>query len=236
MFRCAYHAVAALALFAGAANASVLVSGNNGGSLAAEAEFSVSGSNLVIRLSNSSTFDTLVPADVLTAVFWDISGAPVALTRTSVVLGGTSSAVGSGGTDPGNAVGGEWAYKNNGATFPGGRAYGVSSSGLGDFGPGDRFPGNNLEGPTNPDGMQYGLLSVGDNIATMNGGMAGNTFIKHEVVITMGGLPANFDLGRIGNVWFQYGTDYSEGGFVPTPAGVAAFGVAGMFATRRRRK
>lgn len=70
----------------------------------------------------------------------------------------------------------------------------------------------------------------------MNGGMAGNTFIKHEVVITMGGLPANFDLGRVNNVWFQYGTDYSEGGFVPTPAGVAAMGVAGVLATRRRSK
>ncbi|MFO0855999.1 MAG: hypothetical protein U0640_01435 [Phycisphaerales bacterium] len=66
--------------------------------------------------------------------------------------------------------------------------------------------------------------------------MSGNTFIKHEVVITMGGVPANFDLGRVNNVWFQYGTDYSEGGFVPTPAGVAAMGVAGVVATRRRRK
>ena len=235
MTRTSCLVVAALALFAGTANASVLVSGTNG-NRAAEAEFSVSGTNLVIRLSNSSTFDSMVPSDVLTSVFWDISGSPIALTRVSVVLGNTSTIVGSSGTDPGNVVGGEWAYNYNGATFPGGRDYGVSVSGFNDFGPGDRFPGNNLEGPTSPDGMQYGLLSSGDNVGMMNGGMAGNTFIKHEVVITMGGLPANFDLGRVNNVWFQYSTDYSENGFVPTPAGVAAMGVAGVVATRHRKK
>lgn len=233
MFRSSFLAVAALAVFAGTANATQF-SGSSG-NRAAEAEFNVSGSNLVIRLSNTSSFDALVPADVLTGMFWDISGAPVGLTRISVVLGGTSSIVGTGGTDPGNVVGGEWAYTTNGATFPGGRDYGISSSGLGDFGPGHVFPGSNLEGPASPDGMQYGLLPIGDNVGTMNGGMSGNTFIKHEVIITMGGLPANFDLGRVNNVWFQYGTDYNEGGFVPTPTGAALIGIAGMVATRRRR-
>ncbi len=235
MSRVSYSAVVALTLFVGTANASSVFSGNDGGSHAAEAEFSVSGSNLIIRFANTSSFDSLVPSDVLTSMFWDISGSPVPLTRISVVLGGTSIIVGSGGTDPGNVVGGEWAYTANGATFPSGREYGISSAGLGDFGPGDRFPGNNREGPTSPDGMQYGLLSAGDTTGTMNGGMAGNSFIKHEVIITMGGLPANFDESRINSVWFQYGTAYNEGGFVPTPSALALMGIAGIAATRRRR-
>ena len=44
-----------------------------------------------------------------------------------------------------NGVGGEWAYNNTQSV--GGANEGISSAGFGAFGVGDRFPGNNLQGP-----------------------------------------------------------------------------------------
>src|SRR5262245_14749989 len=42
------------------------------GSLAASVEFVQSGSNLQVRLTNTSSTDVLVPTDVLTGVYFDI--------------------------------------------------------------------------------------------------------------------------------------------------------------------
>jgi MYXO-CTERM domain-containing protein len=207
------------------------------GSLSAQATFAVVGSNLQVTLSNISMNDVLVPVDVLTGMFFDISGPVMSLGRTSAVLA-PGSFVAFGGTDPGDVVGGEWAYLNNLSGAPNGAKYGISSSGLGLFGPGDRFPGTNLQGPDSPDGLQYGITSMGDNLATGNTPVTGtNALIKHSVIFTLSGAGANFDLSRIGNVSFQYGTDLSEPNItVPTPgaAGVLALGAAGALRRRRR--
>lgn len=230
---CAAGVVAALA---GAADASVIWSGSSG-NLAAEAEFSLVGSDLVVRLANTSLFDVTVPADVLTAVFFDISGSAVTLTRNSAVIGPTSS-VAFGGTDPGGVVGGEWAYKS-GVSGVGGAAYVISSSGLNVVGPGDLFPGSDLQPPAGPDGLQYGITSAGDNLGTGNAAVTGgNALIKNEVIFTLGGIGAGFDLNRIGNVWFQYGTATdSEPNFpgTPTPGSLALLGLAALVGGRRRR-
>lgn len=225
---------------AGSAQASIVFSGSSG-SKSATAEFDVSGSNLIVKLKNTSAADVLVPADLLTAVFFNVSGANLSLTRSSAVLG-SGSVVMNGSTDPGNVVGGEWAYNFASGGFSGGgagsRRYGISSTGLNDFGPPDRFPGTNLSGPTSPDGMQYGITSAGDNNATANGGLAGEAIIKNEVVFTLGGLPTGFDVNRIGNVLFLYGTAYGEGEFtgqVPAPSAIAVLGLGGLAAARRRR-
>lgn len=231
-------AVVACALSVAAGSASAVVFTGSSGSHAGSVEFTMSGTSLIVRLTNTSSADVLVPVDVMTGVFWDVSGSGVSLGRTSAVLGAGSTVV-FGGTDPGNVVGGEWGYKSGLSGGPGGRDYGISSAGLGLFGPGDVFPGTNLQGPTTPDGLQYGIVSAGDNSATGNTPVTGtNALIKNQVVFTLSGLPSNFDLGRIHKVWFQYGTKLDEGGYegnVPTPGALALLGMGGLLAARRRR-
>jgi hypothetical protein len=150
-------------------------------------------------------------------------------------------------------VGGEWGYLSGlSANAPLGANQGIASAGYGtgvvDFGPGTRFPGANLQGPNAPNGLQYGILSAGDNPATGNtpvtGGSSGNpvALIKNSVIFELGGLPENFDLSSIGSVSFQYGTslrdpnvpaDGGDGGGkppgppvgVPEPGTLALFGV-----------
>ncbi|MFH0963025.1 MAG: XDD4 family exosortase-dependent surface protein [Planctomycetota bacterium] len=185
------------------------------GDLAASASFDINGSNqLVVTLTNTSIHDVLVPSDVLTALFFDIDGDPV-LTRISATLA-PGSVVIHGTTDPGGVVGGEWAYKAGLSGAPGGTSQGISSSGFDLFGPGDRFPGNDLDSPASPDGMNYGILSAGDNTATGNSPILSRPFIKNGVVFVLGGLPGGFSLSDIHNVWWQYGTDLSEPHF-PEP-------------------
>src|SRR5262245_38036160 len=103
------------------------------GSLAASAEFDTSGSNLIVTLTNTSTADVLQQPSILTSMFFEVSGSLLGLTPStgsavlplgSLVLFGTS--------DPGNVVGGEWAYLEGiGASSPNGARYGISSAGFG---------------------------------------------------------------------------------------------------------
>ena len=70
------------------------------------------GADLVVTLTNTSSSDVLVPADVLTAMFFDVVGfAPLNLTPDKAVLG--DSAVVLFGPQPaGGVVGGEWTYES----------------------------------------------------------------------------------------------------------------------------
>ena len=107
------------------------------GQYTAKVTFDISGSNLLVTLTNTSTADIAVAADLLTAVFFNITGDPL-LTRNSVVLAPGSSVEHGGGTNPGNDVGSEFAYLNGLNQY--GANQGISNSGLGLFGPGDLFP------------------------------------------------------------------------------------------------
>lgn len=204
---------------------------------AAEATFDVSGSSLFVTLTNTSAIDAGVPTDILTGVFFSVSGGALTLTRTSAELNAGSIVTNGGGTDPFPlGVGGEWAYKSGFAAVNG-ATYGISSTGLGIFGPGDRFPGADLEPPTSPNGVEYGITTAGDNPATGNGGILNVPLIKNSVKFVLTGLPANFDLARINNVWLQYGTDLSEprDPGVPAPGAAVLLGLGGLMAARRRR-
>ena len=103
------------------------------------------------------------------------------------------------GTDPGNVVGGEWAFRGNGfCPVVGNAMYGISSSGFGLFGDGT-FPVSNREGPEAVNGMR--------------------SLVQNETVFTLTGPPAGFDPSAdISNVSFVYGTDLS--GIDPRLTGV----------------
>jgi hypothetical protein len=231
--------IAALLIIANPAQAVIFV--GSSGNLSASADFSIVGGNLQVILTNTSMNDVLVPSDVLTAVFFDWPPSNPSLTRISAVLN-TGSTVLFGSTDPGYVVGGEWAFKSGLSGAPGSSALGVSSAGFGLFGPSDVFPGTNLQGPADPDGLQYGITSAGDNPATGNTPVTGtNALIKNSVVFTLGGLPVGADVNTITNVHFQYGTSLTEQSYseVPEPLSVIVWTLlgaswAGLAVMRRR--
>lgn len=217
------------------ASATPLTFAGSSGHYSASASFVQSGNNLIVTLANTSLFDVLVPSDVLTAVFFDYDGSPLSLTRWSAVLAPGSATVG-GAADSGGVVGGEWAYRDGlGPHAP--ASYGISSTGLGLFGPHDLFPGHNLQGPVDPAGVQYGLTSPVDNPHTANGGLGKQALIESAVQFTLKGLPAGFQVSRLGDVSFQYGTSLCEPRIqghvvsaVPEPGsfGMLALGFAGL--------
>ena len=259
---CLTQAVAAAVALAAAsfdAGASLVFGGSSGGK-AATASFDVVGSSLEIVLSNTSQADTLVPSDVLTGVFFNLTGNP-ALTRISAISDGPTYRGATFVNGTGTVVGGEWGYQSGMSQYAANT--GISSSGLGLFGPKDVFPGANLSGPASPGGTGYGLASAGDIAGTGNGGVIGNELTRHAVTFMLGGLASNFSLSDIGHVTFQYGTSLSEPHFasnsvnlvqgsgpgpgpgprivptaIPEPAslGLTVFGLAALLIGRRRRR
>jgi len=200
-----------------ASAAPVLYSGVSG-TRSATANFSVTGSQLQVVLSNVSTSDVLVPTDVLTGVFFNVLG-NLALTPISALTGGPTYLGTTNVSGAGSSVGGEWAYLNSLSQYSANS--GISSSGLGIFGGGDVFPpGTNISGPASPNGLQYGLASLGDNQATGNAEVLGSELTKYSVTFLLSGVAASFNpLTAITNVTFQYGTNLSEPHFAGQPEG-----------------
>ena len=230
-----------LCLAAGSAGAAQFVFSS--GTRAGQADFEVIGNDLVITLVNTSPFNTSVPNELLSALFFDIAGSP-SLTPVSGILS-TGSVVMFGVTPADGVIGGEWAYSESAAALaPGGAAYGVSSAGFGIFGPFDRFPGPDLDGQVNVGGMSYSLLSEGNIAGSGNAPVTGaNPLIDNGVVLSLSGLPAGFNTWTdITNVWFQYGTDLQDprfqGNLIPEPMTITAvlIGVGGLARYIRRRR
>jgi hypothetical protein len=205
--RCIFSALwamfVALAWTSASQALSLTYAGSNG-SLSASAFFTLSGSTLNIILTNTSSADVLVPTDVLTGVFFNTTHT---LTPVSASLNGSSVFYGS----IVHNVGEGWQYKSGVSAQ--GKNSGISAAGLGIFGPQGNFysPGQSLGG------LDYGLLSAGDNTGTGNKGVTKHgPLIKNAVAYTLTTDPL-FSLSEVGStVVFQYGTSTTEPYFTGT--------------------
>jgi hypothetical protein len=195
------------------ADSFTLNSGNNthtvsvaSGNLAASAAFTLNTGTgiLTVVLTNTSASDVLVPADVLTAFFFGVSG-NITLTPVSALLSGGSTVFF--GANGGGNVGGEWAYGNSLVGAPGGLNQGFSSAGFGLFGDGN-FNGSDLDPPGAVNGLNFGITSAGDNTATGNAAVTGGfPLIKNQVTFTLSGAGSSLS---VNGAAFQYGTSLTE--------------------------
>lgn len=233
-------AAVVLGVFLSMGTAQAVSFSGSSGDLSASVTFSASAGLLTVTLTNTSTADVLVPADLLTAVFFTLAGDPT-VTPVSAMLASGSSVLF--GPDGGGNVGGEWAYADGLSGAPFGADAGISSSGFGLFG-GANLNGPDLAPPSAVDGMNYGILSAGDNPLTGNDQVTGNIpLIKNSVVFTLS-IPVDYEL-VVTSVSFQYGTSLSEPNYppgggpppIPEPGTLVLLGsgLAGLGLLRRRK-
>lgn len=194
-----------------------LMFSGSSGSLAASADFELSSNTLTITLTNTSLSDVLVPTDVLTGVFFNTTHT---LTPVSASLNGSTIFY----ENIVNNVGEGWQYKAGISAQ--GENSGISAAGLGVFGPDGNFysPGVTV------DGLDYGILSAGDNSATGNNGVTDHgPLVKDSVQFTLT-AGSGFALNELGDtVVFQSGTSldethYTGGSPVPEPTTLLLLG------------
>jgi hypothetical protein len=216
-----------LAAVSAPAAASVITYSGSSGNLSASVTFSLTGNTLNVDLTNTSSHDVLLPQDVLTAVFFSTAHS---LTPVSASLNGSSVFYGSLSN-----VGDGWGYYNNLAGGGHGKNDGITSAGFG-IGKGH----SNFSNQNNHlDGIDYGLLSAGDNPTTGNTGVKGHgPLLRDSAEFTLT-VANGFSLSELGDtVVFQYGSALSEphfDGHAPTPEpgtlllmGSAMLGMAGL--------
>ena len=182
--------------------------------LTARVDFESAGDVLTVTLTNISNVDVLFPSQILTGVFFDL-GQEVVLNPLSAMVAPGSTVLFTDGPAP-TEIQGEWAYRPDvGIVALGGGDQGLGSSGYA-FGPGDVIGEPNLSGPDAPDGLQYGITSANDDPTTGNAKVTGDQeLVKNAVVFTLAGLPDDYNLDDISNVWWQYGTSLDQPGFPP---------------------
>lgn len=242
---CAIITVSACVAFVRSAAAlPITFSGTNDSNLSASATFDISGSTLQVTLRNTSASDALVPADVLTAVFFSLAGNPALMPASATIPAGSSLLFSQNGPGVTN-VGGAW-FHQTGLSGLGGATQGISTVGFG-FSQSNLFNGSPLNGGPGNNQLAFGLVSTGDDPGTGNMPVTGSRpLIKDSVVFALSGLPSGFQLSDVSNVRFQYGTSLTEPSFsgssqvpeVPEPATLllVGSGVAAATLLRRRRR
>lgn len=223
--------IVASALLAANADAGVIINFNDPSGLAGQAEFDLlNPTTLQVRLRNTSTgvpvgFDS---ADqLLTSCAFLLNGG-VTITGGSVFTGATSASVNFDITNVGASadVSGEWGYGNVGNTGYGALLQSFSSNNA----QVDPFGGANLDGRTNLDGPQGGLVANPALVA-----LGGLGAIQDEVIATLNLSAAIADLSFLSNgVIIEFGSDAAF--LVPAPGALALLGLAGLVGARRRRR
>ena len=209
--------------------------------LSASVTFESDGNSLLVTLTNTATTSAVVPADILTGVFFTWDGDPDLDEQTALLASGSSVLfpVSGDGTDGGN-LGGEWGYASGLSGAPHGANQGISSSGLGLFGDGT-FLGANLQGPVALNGIQYGIVPVAGT-AGGNGPLTGpNAFVSNSVAFRFDITGLDVSLEDISNVSFQYGTSLTEPNIttiVPEPSTflLLGLGLSGLGVRRWRTR
>lgn len=231
-------AAGALALCAttgvGVARASTLFVGSGlnpetGSSVAGTAAFAISGNNLTLVLTNTTSPRTTAQGDALTGVTFDVSAGSPPLALTSIILTAGSAlwtSKLSSTTSP--TLAGSWTDVLGGSPLA---AYGVATTGFN-----NRFNGGSITlGNASPD---YGIVAAntfnGTNVAF---GGSQFPFAQDSLTFTFSGA-SGVSESQIANVDLLFGTDGT--GIVttvpvPEPSSAAMWGVAGFLAARRRR-
>jgi hypothetical protein len=183
------------------------------GSLSARTTFREIAGGLEIVLENRATAGARVPTDLLTGVFFSLSGVDFDPLCVKVLNTGSIVQPQYADRDPSNPrdgldslfeVGGEFGFEDTGVGIA---DFVIANSGLGNLvGVDDLlFRGENLAGPSSPDGMQYGITPVSGIAANANLNLKRTTFIGYGVVITL--LTDDpFDVADLTDVAFNYGT------------------------------
>ncbi|MEH2432806.1 MAG: XDD4 family exosortase-dependent surface protein [Nostoc sp.] len=189
------------------------ISGGSSTALSAKAVFdnSIAG-QLTLTLTNTGP-GASAPTDVLTGIFWDYAGS--ALTNLKLSSAKAPTVIKNNVTTATNVdltkVGGntvEWGFaKTTASTGLGGTSgvanpvtqhYGIGTAGFG------ISPGFGLSGGQQ---FNYGIITGYDSA---NPAVSGGTFVKDSATFVFSGLPTGFDLTKIQNIRFQYGTGLDE--------------------------
>ncbi len=192
------------------------------GTLAASVEFRLAGSTLEVVLANTSTADVWAPRDVLTAVFFNVAGNPAWTPLSALMADGSQVYYDLDGQPTEGDIGGEWAYRSS-ISRPAlaGVNQGIGSVGFGLFGSAN-FGGSNLAGPIALGGIQYGLLSAGDNPGTGNGAVRNSGgLVQNSIVFSFQADPS-LVADDITNVLFQYGGGLGQSRFAGEPSNPSA--------------
>lgn len=196
--------------------------------LSADALFTFSGGNtLTIVLTNTGAAGSSdVPGNILTGVFFNITGDPNPLTpKSATVTSGSAIVNVNAGHEPCDAgacsttnVSGEWGYQHSASGFSGGPSArnGISSSGyitdglagnIGNFNNGAAGLDLNSNSGGGLDGIDFGIIANGT--FTPNGG-ADRPQIKDSVTFVLTGVFTGLTGASISNVVFTYGTAFGE--------------------------
>jgi hypothetical protein len=212
--------------------------------IAAQADFSLSGTTLTITLTNTSATATTDPGSTLTGLYFNLGstltplGAAINAADGSFLVGGPADKFGA------TQVGQGWAYGNSGVVPPGGDGLDPANTGIISTGYGS-FPtnsGNFAAGGVMLDGVAWGIIPSANGNTGLNGGANNAPVINHSVVFTLT-APAGLQPTDITGVEFAYGTADAEGGFkgqhiaeVPVPPSVILLGLGGLGALGFRRR
>jgi hypothetical protein len=222
----------------GAAQAALTISGSSGNH-SASAAFNIIGGDLFLTLTNTGTSatGTYAPGDVLTAVFFNITGSPTFMPISATIPSGSNVA------NPGSCnnasaatcsaltnVSTEWGYQHNPNSgnpigpVPGSQE-GVSSTGFNVFGPHDMIDqGSSPPDTPVPDGANFGIVGSGYVNGAGNGGVNSTPLIRDSVLVDLGATTlTSLNSSDITNVTFAYGTRpdsaFSGGTIICTPPG-----------------